>query len=208
VPVKVSSGMSLGAVSLRFSYPSNLVSFEGVSSGNFVTNDVNGKVTIAWADLSGGKQPINLNAGDVLLSLKFKPTANLKMGSQFSLTLDENSSELANEDGRVINNAGLNIASIEAAVPAAFALKQNYPNPFNPSTTIEYDLPNNGSVKLVVYNILGEQVSTIVNQVQTAGSYRVVWNASSVASGVYFYRITVDANGQQFTQIHRMMLLK
>jgi hypothetical protein len=87
-------------------------------------------------------------------------------------------------------------------------LKQNYPNPFNPSTTISYDLPSTGTVRLAVYNILGQEVSTLVNQIQNAGSYKVVWNASGAASGVYFYRITVDAGAHNYTQINRMILLK
>lgn len=209
VPVNTTSSMSLGAVSLRFTYPTDLVTFEGASSNaNLIVNDKNGQVTIAWADLSGGKNALNLKAGESLVTLKFKPTPNFKVGSQFGLNLDGQYSEFAKEDGSVMGNVSLAAASVEASVPTEFALKQNYPNPFNPSTTIEYDLPMNASVRLAIYNILGEQVSTLVNQVQTAGSYKVVWNANNFASGMYIYRITVESGSQKFTQVHRMMLLK
>lgn len=70
-----------------------------------------------------------------------------------------------------------------------FNLEQNYPNPFNPSTTINYSIPNNGFVKLAVYNILGEEVSTLVNKVQSAGNYSIDFNASELPSGIYLYRI-------------------
>jgi hypothetical protein len=100
------------------------------------------------------------------------------------------------------------------SVPSIFSLSQNYPNPFNPSTTINYTIPivteNNYSqqnVKLVVYDILGREVQTLVNKEQKAGSYRVTFNLSSnqqIASGVYFARITVEG----FTKTIRMMLIK
>jgi hypothetical protein len=208
VPVKVGSAMKLGAVSLRLTYPSDLVTFVGVSGSKFVANDNKGTITLAWADMTGGKETLNLKAEDVLVALNFKPTENFKAGSQFSVSLDGSASELAQVDGTVLHNAVIKVASLEAAVPTSFSLRQNYPNPFNPSTTIEYDLPANGSVKLAIYNILGQEVASLVNQVQNAGSYKAVWNASNVASGVYFYRLTVDAGSQKFTQIHRMMLLK
>lgn len=70
-----------------------------------------------------------------------------------------------------------------------FNLEQNYPNPFNPSTTINYSIPNDGFVKLAVYNILGEEVSTLVNNVQSAGNYSIDFNASELPSGIYLYRI-------------------
>jgi len=73
--------------------------------------------------------------------------------------------------------------------PANFALFQNYPNPFNASTTIRFDIPASGVVSLKVYNLLGQQVATLVNEVKQPGRYKVVWDASGQASGVYFYRL-------------------
>jgi photosystem II stability/assembly factor-like uncharacterized protein len=204
VPVRVSATMSLGAVSLRFSYPSNLASFEGVSTGNFINNDVNGKIAIAWADLSGGKQPINLNTGDVLLFLKFKPTANLKMGSQFSLTLDENSSELADKYGQVINNAKLSVPSVEVVAPTEFVLYQNYPNPLNPVTVINYQLADGSLVTLKVYDVMGREVKILVNKSQEAGNHSVSFDASNCTSGVYFYQLRAGS----FTSTKKMIVLK
>jgi hypothetical protein len=78
---------------------------------------------------------------------------------------------------------------IEANIPEQFYLSQNYPNPFNPSTTIEYGLNEAGPVSLIVYDIIGRKIQTLVDQNQFEGNYKVNFNASSLASGVYFYRL-------------------
>jgi photosystem II stability/assembly factor-like uncharacterized protein len=97
----------------------------------------------------------------------------------------------------------------EIPVPLIFTLKQNFPNPFNPSTTIQYALPVQSTVKLVIYNILGQVVKELVNAEQSAGYQSVVWNAAA-ASGMYFYRLeavsTVDPH-QRFVQVKKMLLL-
>ncbi|NUQ44388.1 MAG: T9SS type A sorting domain-containing protein, partial [Calditrichaceae bacterium] len=88
--------------------------------------------------------------------------------------------------------------------PNAFALSQNYPNPFNPSTNIRYSLPRATNVKITVYNIRGQLVATLVDGYRAAGEYLVTWNAASLASGVYFYRL--EAPGMVETR--KMMLLR
>lgn len=90
------------------------------------------------------------------------------------------------------------------AVPTEYALQQNYPNPFNPTTTIHYALPVSGLTQLKVYNILGQEVATLVHEVQSAGTYRVTFDASGISSGIYFYKLT---NGN-FTQVKKMLLVK
>ena len=92
----------------------------------------------------------------------------------------------------------------ENLVPKEFDLKQNYPNPFNPSTTIEYTIPENNRVILKIYDVLGKEVATLVDKDQNSGSYIVVWNAQSLSSGIYFYRI----NAGNYTDTKRMVLKK
>lgn len=89
-------------------------------------------------------------------------------------------------------------------VPSEFGLNQNYPNPFNPSTNISYTLPEKADVELSIFNMLGQKVATVINQTQDAGTYTINWQAGSVSSGVYIYRLT--AGGNTFTK--RMMLIK
>ncbi len=88
--------------------------------------------------------------------------------------------------------------------PNSFALEQNYPNPFNPSTVIKYAVPQDGMVTLSIYNVLGQKVSTLVNQVQKAGRYDVTFDAGGLSTGIYFYKI----ESGNFSSVKKMMLIK
>jgi hypothetical protein len=88
--------------------------------------------------------------------------------------------------------------------PEQYVLNQNYPNPFNPSTTIEFALPHAGYVTLRVYNVLGEQVATLVAEDHAAGTFKAMWDASDMPSGVYFYRLTAGG----YFQTKKMVLMK
>lgn len=89
-------------------------------------------------------------------------------------------------------------------VPFSFTLKQNYPNPFNPTTMIQYVLPHNGQVTLKVFNILGQLVRTLVNEVETAGTHNVQFNGSNLASGIYMYKL----ESSSMSSVSRMVMLK
>jgi hypothetical protein len=122
--------------------------------------------------------------------------------------------------GWTIQSIGLAIDSVTTSIddhetlPAYFALLQNYPNPFNPTTVISYQIPLNPPlqrgnergiyVTLKVYDMLGREVATLVNEKKDAGTYSVQWNASGFSSGIYFYRL--EAAGRQ--EIRKMLLLK
>ena len=97
---------------------------------------------------------------------------------------------------------------VTVGVPKKYALSQNYPNPFNPITKIDYDLPYNGKVNLVMYDITGRKIATIVNEVHTAGYYTTEFNASHLASGVYFYRIIAKGGKNDFIMTKKMLMIK
>jgi len=104
-----------------------------------------------------------------------------------------------------VTSAGIDVGD----VPREFALHQNYPNPFNPSTTIQYDLPKNVHVTLKIFNVLGQEVSTLIDAEQDAGYYRVVWDGSSahrtsVSTGIYFCSITAG----DYRKTLKMLMLK
>jgi hypothetical protein len=94
--------------------------------------------------------------------------------------------------------------SEQGSSPTSFILSQNYPNPFNPSTTIRYSLPKTGHMTLKLYNLLGQEVETLVNGEQTAGAHTIEWKPRSVASGVYFYRLVAGS----FVETKKMLLQK
>jgi hypothetical protein len=97
------------------------------------------------------------------------------------------------------------VEELESGVPAVYSLSQNYPNPFNPSTRIRFSLPQSGQVSLTVHNVLGQEVARLVNEVRTAGTHEVVWNAKHVASGLYFYQLKAD---NRVIETKKMLLLK
>ncbi|MGA7159763.1 MAG: T9SS type A sorting domain-containing protein [Bacteroidota bacterium] len=103
-----------------------------------------------------------------------------------------------------VNVVTTSVAEIRNILPAQFELDQNYPNPFNPSTTIRYAVPTAGKVLIKIYNVLGQEVSTLVNTQQSAGTYNVTFDASRLASGMYFYRISSG----NFVQVKKMLLIK
>lgn len=96
-------------------------------------------------------------------------------------------------------------------IPKVFAIHNNYPNPFNPSTSIRFDLPKDSRVKLQIFNILGEEVTQLVNQELKAGKYVASWDGSGFGSGIYFYRIEASENtpnGEHFINTKKMVFIK
>lgn len=112
--------------------------------------------------------------------------------------------------------SGINISIIPTAVektentiPESFVLFQNYPNPFNPSTIIHYEIPNDGLVTLKIYDELGREVKTLIDQYQSKGKYDINFNASQLASGIYFYQLNASTgSAQNFISTKKMLLLK
>ena len=96
------------------------------------------------------------------------------------------------------------ISKISRDVPRSYFLSQNYPNPFNPETKINFSVPKLSNIKIVVYDNLGREMQTLVNEQLSPGTYSVTWNASNYPSGVYFYRLTT----QDYTETKKMILIK
>jgi hypothetical protein len=96
------------------------------------------------------------------------------------------------------------VDSQDGSMPEVFSLAQNYPNPFNPSTTIQYSIAAATHVTLKVYNLLGEEVMTLLDQSQRAGSYSIRFDASRLSSGMYFYQLKTA----EYVSTKKMILIK
>jgi len=153
-------------------------------------------------------------SGSVVIRRAVHPDFNSQLTS-FTIVLSgpiigENSSTTTESPGITLNTFLLtDIQLADSRIPDKFSLVQNYPNPFNPSTTISYSIPAVGSgniapVQLIVYDILGREVVTLVNTEQPAGNYKVNFDAGKLSSGVYMYRIVAGS----FIQTKKMLLLK
>ncbi|MEN8193888.1 MAG: T9SS type A sorting domain-containing protein [Bacteroidota bacterium] len=101
-------------------------------------------------------------------------------------------------------NGTVDVEELGTGVPEVYSLSQNYPNPFNPTTEINFSIPESGLVTLKIYNVLGQEVAELVNDVKSAGSYQVTFDASDLTSGMYVYTITAG----NYTAVKKMMLLK
>ncbi len=216
VPISLQSSIITAAFGLVINYPAGRLEFESLNSdiGGLVYKAENGRLAVAWVDLSGGQNPLRLNAGDILFRIKFKMD-NLEGVDSRWLTLNDES-EFTSVDGKTLGFVSLTAPELNANVPQNFVLEQNYPNPFNPSTAISYQLSANSRVVLKVYDILGREVETLVNALEKAGKYVVSFDASNLpsgrqglSSGIYFYRLEADgSNGERFVSVKKMELLK
>ena len=97
---------------------------------------------------------------------------------------------------------------VNIGIPVKFDLSQNYPNPFNPSTKINYDIPTDGTVNIKIFDMSGKELFTIVNRNQTAGYYSVTFDGSSLSTGAYIYRISVEGGANNYIMTKKMMLVK
>lgn len=104
----------------------------------------------------------------------------------------------------IAGNSNIGIKQISSEIPSEFKLYQNYPNPFNPSTSIRYQVENIKHIKLVVYDVLGKEIAVLVNERQSPGIYEVSFDAGSLSSGVYYYKLI----GEDFIVTKKMVLLK
>ncbi|MBI4810167.1 MAG: T9SS type A sorting domain-containing protein [Ignavibacteriales bacterium] len=111
-------------------------------------------------------------------------------------------------DGKITISPVVGVEAIHELLPVKFELSQNYPNPFNPTTIINYQLPIANLVTLKVYDVLGREVATLVNEKKEAGRYEVEFNASNLSSGVFFYRLSASGRAGDFLSTKKFILIK
>jgi hypothetical protein len=150
--------------------------------------------------------PIDLSYDDADLmtaGLNGFPLGDLNwFPDKYTEWLAQRDAELA-QIHNVLYNGGLGV-EVLPGVPVKFELSQNYPNPFNPTTNIRFAIPEAGLVSIKVYNVIGQEVATILNEYKNAGSYIVDFNAANLSSGVYFYKLS----STKYSDTKKMILLK
>jgi parallel beta-helix repeat protein len=134
-------------------------------------------------------------AGDILLELKQKYSHDIDVNVMETLLSTEKPTAINDENSSTLH---------QAALPKEIVLNQNYPNPFNPSTTVEFSIHQSNFVTLKIYNILGEEVATLVSERLAAGKHAFKWDANGLASGMYLYKIQAG----DLVQTKKMMLLR
>jgi len=202
-------------------YVSNAVDTSSISWNMYdnalVINEIPGAIVNQGENYSYQVETFNFNRDSLVYSLINNSPTWLNINSETGLItgvapLTNSSSQVTvfvsdqsnNSDARSYN---LNVVTgivFENTVPNKYELFQNYPNPFNPSTIISFQIPAISNVKLKIYDVLGREVTTLVNKEMKAGSYKVDFNSKGLASGIYFYRLTAG----DFSEIKKMVLLR
>ncbi len=177
----------------------------------FISNvhDASGKVSVGVSSKSGQS---SVNGAGVLARIKFLTLPSTPANTQVMFTLSNLSAidsarqaiPLTALADTITIDRDTDVDNRNAAPVTDYRLEQNYPNPFNPSTTIAFSLPVSGRVTLTIFNLLGEEVATLVNQERAAGRHSIRWNASNMQSGVYFYRLRAG----DFVQTRKLTLAK
>ena len=183
---------------------------------NDIDSDITYKLTIELEFFGNIYTDIHENISDTSIGVSSNSLDNLLGGLNIDETelhwyinaLDEEYTVVSDTGEFVLSRAAL--GSVDGyAIPEQFSLHQNYPNPFNPITTLRYDLPEDGLVNIIIYDMLGRQVKTLINQTQDAGYRSVIWDATNdygkpVSAGIYLYQI----QSGEYISTKKMVLLK
>jgi hypothetical protein len=204
IPVRLESGADLGAVTLDMNYRKDLLQVLELNyNDDFARVDAEtGTINVGWYNVDGQY----FSNEDVILVITARVLADIPSGTKLFELLP--TSELANPQVEVIEGNNLKTVSLLTGAGGVGTLTaNNYPNPFNSNTTITYNLPESGKVTVVVYNNVGQAVSTLINDTQSVGVHTVVLNRADLAPGVYQYRITLQGESQEYTVTKRMIVV-
>lgn len=234
VPVAVANGDDLVGIDLAFKYSAGVrikeVTFENTRVSYWdlkasILNETNRTVVAMMVpQLSMAKKPALAEGSGPIAELVFERTDPSVTEIRLEPTVMEDPHHsvffvYANTDANgqytqwredpTVERNTIALTAAGSNLPTSYGLDQNYPNPFNPTTQVRFALPKNSHVQLMVYNVLGQTVKTLVDQDMAAGTHEVTWDGRNgdgeqVSSGIYFYRISAD----RFSATKKMMMLK
>ena len=209
VPLYLTNGSNILSFETEISFDADVLIFsdiiwsDGLGEFTIESNLTDGNLLFAGA----GSLPDGQN--NVLATLQFTLNENFS-GTETTVSMNQ---IRFNENEIIVNGASATLTEVlsvdDIVTPEVFALHQNYPNPFNPTTTLRYDLPEDSQVKIMIYDLMGREVKSLVNIQQNAGYKAVVWDATNnlgqpVSAGMYLYRISAG----DFYSVKKMVLLK
>ena len=197
---------------LDFAGSKSIIQATEVTAGTFIGNDIiffpqidaaNGLVAVGMTRKSGASSVAGFGP---VAKIRFQVMNNTSASSIAFSTRDISANDAGGNPVAVQPSSSSVLVSVSDinTVPTGYRLEQNYPNPFNPTTKIRYSVPNGGMVALRVYDILGKEVATLVDEAQTPGLYEVEFNARNLTSGVYYYRLTAGS----FSETSKLVLIK
>lgn len=187
-----------------------LSSTSGIITKIFDVKFVTATVVIGTSE--NGKMVRSEDSGDTWTIIETTSDVDLysvNFGSMsFGISTGSESTELYTTDGGITWSTSIVPPSASKIVNEPVKLSQNYPNPFNPSTVISYNVNDNANVSIKIYDMTGREIRTLVNSFQNAGTYSVNFNASNLASGIYFYVLRVNSGSMDITKTMKMILTK
>lgn len=217
LPVVVNEFTGVGAITLKISFDSSLMSFSKVSNApvgvTFTANAANGVLTLIWFDATGGSNPINIANGK-LLDIEFTLSGASNSGQTTHFTINQAASEVADTNGDPVSVSYENGVAIltkiqEEEIPTEFLLRGNYPNPFNPTTNVVFDLHQASNVTVEVHDLTGRKVWGSDTRLMAAGKgLQVRVEAGNWASGLYLVTLTAQAEKQTWVQRGKMVFQK
>ncbi len=202
IPVSLDRGAELGSISLGMTFRNDLVKVLEVPGYDVVNIDnEKGIVRVVWADMNGK----SVSADEAIVNIKVLVLADITSDTRlFEL---EAMSELGTVQAQAIEGTNFKTVALSTKPSQSSELfVANYPNPFSMKTTISYNLPESGSVKLMVFNKLGAEVTTLVNEFQAQGSHTLDLNRGTLAAGVYIYRLVLQGSKDTYSATRNMVI--
>jgi len=199
IPIRVNDMLSLGAVSLNLSYNQSLVEVTEVTSKleGINYNIVNGKVMVAWSNVS----PVTLQNNDILLTLKVK--AKDAISSSDNIFSYGDNTEFADGNGRIVHFSALKVNALETNT------NNNgisvYPNPYRDNAVVDYTLVESGSVKLSIYNSVGQRLNVLVDEYKSAGNYKLNLNTLDLPNGIYSCEIIINGETSKYKKVIKLV---
>ncbi|MBK7106263.1 MAG: DUF362 domain-containing protein [Ignavibacteriae bacterium] len=216
-------GIGNGIELVKISKPTNILEAPSLLNTEVIDNSI---VNLSWQDNSTSEEGFIIerkensqNANFIILDTvsanqtNYSDKTDKLVSSYYYRIKAYNSSENSNYTESVLVSNLIVVGIDEENIPGEFRLHQNYPNPFNPSTTITFSIKNNSNVNMIVYDAIGRLVKVLVDEKLSSGEYKIDWNGKNYlgetsVSGIYFYKIIVKSNNQNYSETKKMLLVK